>query len=107
MADEFEYAEVHVSCGSVSEAAAIGRALVDERLVACAQATPITSVYRWDGEVETGEEVVLALKTAAARVPDVAARIAELHSYDLPAITWLFGGADPATAAWIGDATRV
>ena len=106
MAADDTYAEVHVSCGSAGEAAMIGRTLVDERLAACAQSVPITSVYWWDGEIESGEEILLVVKTTAVHVPAVAARITTLHSYDLPAVTWVTGGATPATASWIADATN-
>lgn len=63
------------------------RALVAERLVACGNVIPgVTSVYRWEGQVETASEVVLMMKTTTERLPALKARIGELHSYDVPEV---------------------
>lgn len=65
----------------------LGRRLVEERLAACAQvAGPVSSVYWWEGEVETAAEWYCHVKTLAARVPDLIARIRELHPYEKPEI---------------------
>jgi periplasmic divalent cation tolerance protein len=48
---------------------------------------PIRSTYRWEGVVQHDDEVLLLVKTVAARFDDVAATVRELHSYDVPAIT--------------------
>jgi len=62
-------------------------ALVDERLIACGNVIPgVTSVYRWEGQVETASEVVLMMKTTEERLPALKARIGELHSYDVPEV---------------------
>jgi periplasmic divalent cation tolerance protein len=99
------YAEVHVSCEGDAEARRIGSTLVEERLAACAQWFGIGSVYRWQGDVDTAHEVLLVVKTTDAQVDAVATRIAALHSYELPAITWTAGHATAATLTWIEDAT--
>ena len=78
---------VTTACSSREEARAIARHLVEERLAACVQLTPIESVYRWHGAVETAAEILLAAKTtqpAFARVRDA---IRAMHSYELPEIT--------------------
>ena len=63
------------------------RALVEERLIACGNVIPgVTSVYRWEEEVETASEVVLMMKTTEERLPALKARIGELHSYDVPEV---------------------
>ena len=64
---------------------AIARALVDERLAACANLhTPMISFYRWRGMVERDEERQLVIKTTRELVPAVQARLLELHPYELP-----------------------
>jgi len=71
-------------------AARIARALVDERLVACANVVAnVRSIYRWQGNVEDATEVMLVLKTRADRVEALAARLAALHPYDVPELVVL------------------
>lgn len=74
-----------VPVGDAGEA--IARVLVEERLAACVSITsPITSVYRWEGHLTTTDERQLIIKTTDERVPAVRARLAALHSYDLPEV---------------------
>lgn len=77
---------VVTTVGSADEARRIGRDLVERRLGACAQITPIESVYVWDGAVQNDQEVRLLVKTVAARCGAVQRAIRERHSYELPAI---------------------
>lgn len=82
----------------------IARGLVDARLAACAQvsAGPVTSVYRWRGEVESAQEYAVAAKTSAARADEVVAAIVAAHSYDTPEVlvTPVLGGHGPYLA-WV------
>jgi periplasmic divalent cation tolerance protein len=82
-----DHVEIQITCGSQDEADRIAAALVDGRLAACVQRLPIRSTYRWEGAVQHDDEVLLLVKTVAARFDDVAATVRELHSYDVPAIT--------------------
>lgn len=83
----------------------IGRRLVEERLAACAQvAGPVSSVYWWEGEVETAGEWYCHLKTTAARVPALITRLRELHPYRTPEIIALpVIEGDAAYLRWIAD----
>ncbi len=52
-----EHLQVLTTAGSEGEAARISAALVERRLAACVQVVgPITSRYRWQGEVEEEQE---------------------------------------------------
>lgn len=101
-----EHVEIQVTCGSLDEADRIADALVERRLAACVQQLPIRSTYRWDGEVQHDDEILLLVKTRAARFDDVAAAVRELHSYDVPAITAvpIVSGSDDYLA-WIDAET--
>jgi periplasmic divalent cation tolerance protein len=68
------------------EARALAAAAVRERLAACAQVYPVTSVYWWDGEVQDAREWRIDLKTRAALADRLAAFIGERHSYTTPEI---------------------
>ena len=80
---------VSVYCvfASVEEAERIGRTVVEERLAACINILgPCHSIYRWQGAVETAEETPAILKTTEETADALIARIAGLHSYDVPCI---------------------
>ncbi len=81
---------VYVMAASPAEARRIGRAAVGERLAACANILPgLRSIYWWEGKVAEGRETVLVLKTRAARLDALIARVRALHSYECPAIVAL------------------
>lgn len=96
-------AVVYITAGSKQEALKIGRTLVEERLIACANVLEgMTSVYRWEGEVQTDNEVVLIAKTRQDCVEAVIERVKELHSYDCPAIiSWPITAGNPLYLDWI------
>ena len=63
---------VRVNCPERGLAEEIGRKAVELQLAACANIDgPVTSVYHWDGAIETGEEHVLWLKTREAFWPEI------------------------------------
>ena len=96
---------VYAVFASDEEAARIARILIDERLAACVNIlAPCKSVYRWQGAVETASEVPAVFKTTRAGCDALSARLAELHSYDVPAITaWPIEAALPAYAQWVEE----
>ena len=89
------------------EAERIARAVVEERLAACANILgPCRSIYRWQGRVEEADEVAAIFKSRADAADALVARIAALHSYAVPAIAiWPVSGAWPAYAAWVESET--
>lgn len=78
---------IFCTCGTQDEALTIGHSLIEAKLAACVNVLPsIHSIYRWQGNVETAEEVLLIIKTTQERFPAVRDRIAQLHAYDTPEI---------------------
>jgi periplasmic divalent cation tolerance protein len=78
---------VITNCPDVTTAAAIARALVENRIAACVnQLAPVSSVYRWQGEIETAAEIPLLIKCTRERYPSVEQAIRELHPYSVPEI---------------------
>lgn len=71
---------------SRDQALALGRSLVEQRLVACAQVSAIDSVYRWQGAVQQEPEFRLLCKTTRGRWPAVQQALLAAHPYDLPAL---------------------
>lgn len=80
-------ATVYAVFGSVEDAERIGRIVVEERLAACVNIlAPCSSIYRWQGEIESASEVPALFKTRETLIDRLIARIAALHDYDVPAI---------------------
>ena len=80
-----EAIQISTTTGTKAEAMKIAAALVDQRLAACVQvAGPISSCFRWQGNVETAEEWLCAIKTTKECFERVEAAIREVHSYDEP-----------------------
>jgi len=78
---------VYAIFADADEAARIGRQVVEERLAACINIlAPCRSIYRWQGAVETADEVAAILKTTLAMADVLIARVAALHSYDVPCV---------------------
>ena len=81
------YRVVLMTAGSADEATRLAQALVGERLAACVNVVgPIRSIYRWQGKVEDSTEHLLIAKTRAELVERLAARVRELHSYQVPEV---------------------
>ena len=67
------------------EASRLGRALVEERLAACATLIPaVESIYHWQGKIESSTESLLLLKTGPDQLSVLEARLHALHSYQIP-----------------------
>ena len=78
---------IFCTCGTHDEALAIANSLVEARFAACVNVLPtVQSIYRWQGKVETAQEVLLLIKTTQERFLSVRDRIIELHSYETPEI---------------------
>jgi periplasmic divalent cation tolerance protein len=78
---------VLVTAPNSEVAASLGRALLDERLIACANLVPgVRSIYRWKGELCDEAEVLLVLKARSSDFEALRARIVALHPYEVPEV---------------------
>lgn len=65
----------------------IATSLVDEQLAACVNIIDsITSVYRWEGQVQTDKELLLIIKTQKSKFDALKEKILSLHEYSVPEI---------------------
>ena len=61
--------------------------VVERRLAACVQLVdPITSVYRWEGQIREEGEVLCLMKVPSERVEMLVAHVRANHPYDTPEI---------------------
>ncbi len=99
---------VLTTASSKDEARKIARALVERLLAACVNIVPqVDSIYRWEGEVEEGEEWLLIIKTTRAAFERVRDAIKELHSYDVPECICLsIEEGSVEYLSWIGQSVK-
>jgi periplasmic divalent cation tolerance protein len=102
-----EYCQVTTTLPDRAAAERLGTLLVEERLAACAQVLgPLRSTYWWTGKIEQSDEWYCHLKTTRARLPQLQARIRQLHPYEVPeiiAVPILQG--NPDYLKWIEEIT--
>ena len=96
---------VYAVFADAEEAERIGRAVVEGRLAACMNLiSPIRSIYRWKGAVETAEEVSAIFKTSEGQVDALMTRIAGLHSYEVPCVVaWPIEKVLGSYADWVDE----
>ena len=94
---------IYATAADAAEAERIGRAVLSERLAACANILPgARSIYWWQGKMEEAAEAVLILKTTRERAGALIARIRALHSYDCPCIEAIeVADGNPEFLAWV------
>ncbi len=87
---------------------ALARSLINGGRVACVNCLPAgTSVYRWQGRVETATEVVMLIKTVREHSDAVAKQVHDEHPYELPELLVVPAiGGSVKYLDWIADATR-
>lgn len=104
---------VLITAGSREEALRLAEMLVGSRLAACVQVLPeMESIYHWQDRIERTPEVLLLVKTTAARFSELEREVRALHSYETPEIvalpitaasapylTWLTGAVQRPTGA--------
>jgi periplasmic divalent cation tolerance protein len=101
-------ATVYVLFANADEAMRIGRTVVEERLAACINVlAPCTSIYWWDSAVAQSDEVPALLKTTRAGADALVERIADLHSYEVPAIVvWPVDRLAASFGDWVENEVR-
>ncbi len=99
---------IQITVPDQTVAGVIATALVERHLAAAVHVAEIASVYRWQGAVQRGPEIVLTAKTLAARFAAIEALVDKLHPYDLPPLLQIdIAQTTPAYAAWIAESAGV
>ena len=96
---------VYAVFANVEEAERIGRAVVEARLAACANILgPVRSIYRWDGKIDSADEVAAIFKTSDEQADALMTRIAGLHSYAVPCVVvWPIDKVLQSYVHWVED----
>jgi len=104
---DLQIVQVQVAHDDRDALAALLTEAVERRLAACGQLLgPMTSTFRWEGEVQRAEEWLGLLKTSAARLDELVGFLAGAHGYELPEIlaTPVVGGLG-GYLDWVGTET--
>jgi periplasmic divalent cation tolerance protein len=107
VAPETEICAVLTTAPDEGSAGKLARILVEEGLAACVNVIPgVRSIYRWEGALQDDSEVVLVIKSQQNRSQALAARIKDLHPYELPEVLVLpVSGGSAAYLDWIATET--
>ena len=80
-----QFSLVLVTAPDLKTARALAQVALTARLIACANFVPkIESHYWWQGKIESGQEVLLLLKTKKSRLPALEKLILAQHPYETP-----------------------
>lgn len=78
---------VFCTCSSREEARKVAQAVVEAEAAACVNIVAgVESIYRWEGKIESAEELLLVMKTTRERFTALRELIVKLHSYDTPEV---------------------
>ena len=84
---EHSYVVVLVTTGNKEEAEKIVYSLLEEKLIACANMIgPVSSAFRWAGDIERVEEHVILMKSRLDLFEKLSETVKALHSYEVPEI---------------------
>jgi periplasmic divalent cation tolerance protein len=97
------------TCPNEVTAQQIAEHLVNERLATCVNRLPgMQSTYVWNGQLQNDSETLLMIKTTAARIPELEARLKALHPYELPELVVLpVTGGNEAYLEWVRQGVAV
>ncbi len=99
---------VYMTAGSIKEAKKIGKILVERNLAACVNLLEnMTSIYKWEGNLEEGNEVIMIAKTRKSLMTKLIESVKSHHSYECPCVLELpVQGGNPEFLNWIEEETK-
>lgn len=78
---------IYCTCPNQETAEQIAQQLIARKLAACVNILPgVSSVYEWQGQIETAQEHLLLIKSRKAQYAEIEAAIKAIHPYQLPEI---------------------
>lgn len=82
-----DYMMVFVTTKDKAEAEKISKALLEGKLIACANiVNPVTSCFHWLGKIDVAEECLVIMKSRAGLFSELEKRVKALHSYEVPEV---------------------
>lgn len=85
----------------------IVRQILDRRLAACVNITPVRSLYSWEGSMCDDAEELLVIKTTTEKFHELSEFIVSIHPYELPEVIALpVADGYPPYLAWISGEVK-
>lgn len=82
-----EFSFLYVPIDNQENAQKVAQALVQQKLAVCVNIIPaVTSVYEWEGKIESGSELIMLIKTNKNKIQSARDTVAALHPYKVPCI---------------------
>jgi periplasmic divalent cation tolerance protein len=107
MQGDIMFSIVYITAGDMNEARKIARLLVEERLAACANIFPITSIFRWKGKIDETGEFGIIIKTKTEKVKEIEKKVKEIHSYEVPCVvSFMLDEGSSDYLKWIEDSVE-
>jgi len=92
---------IYLPCKDSKEATAISEICLSKKVIACANISPINSMYYWEGKVANDKEVVLILKTFKRLFNTIESIIKKNHSYNISAIIQIKAKVNKSYHSWM------
>ena len=89
---------LQTTVGTEQDAHQLANQAIEQHLAACVHIEPITSVYRWQGQIQNDTEWRLSFKTTSEQIQQLVQQLKAVHPYELPAFYTL--AASPQTLEW-------
>ncbi len=99
---------IYMTFSDKPEAEKIASALLEKKLIACANIfAPHTSIYEWEGEVKSDEEIAGLFKTEEKHFEEIERVVKSLHSYDTPCIIgWKTDKSNVDFSDWVKEQVK-
>ena len=92
---------VYIIVPSEEKAKEIARVLLEKRLIACATMVPCKSMYRWEGVIQDGQELIMFVKTTEDKLALLTKEVVSIHPYEIPCIMKVDTSAYAPYAQWV------
>ncbi len=91
----------YITCKDIAEAKKISKKLLDEKLIACSNMFPISSMFHWKGKLVEEDEVVLLCKSSRTEFQSLIKVVEGMHSYDIPCIERISSEGSEKFEQWV------
>jgi periplasmic divalent cation tolerance protein len=105
MVEKDGFIVVHITTKDEAEARKLAGLLLEQRHAACVNIVPgVSTLYRWQGKMESGSESLMIVKTKSSHLRDIIALVQKSHSYQVPEVIALpINGGSADYLAWLED----